>query len=523
MRTPAENEPGTETVIAAQRGDRKALDAVVAGYLPLLYNIVGRAMTGHADTDDVVQETLIRAIRGLPDLREPTAFRSWLVAIAIRQVRGYYATRAMAVPDTAVAQEPAPESDFADLTILQLGLSGQRRETAEATRWLDEDDRDLLALWWQETAGRLDRREVAEALGLPPRHAAVRIARMKEQLATARIVVRALHEVPPCPELAVVTATWDHHPSPLWRKRVARHARNCSQCGEWPEALVPAERLLTGLPLLPVPAALSGHLLAHGGPVARLLRPRLLRPRLYDAGCPRAGTPAALGRAHVRTLGKTAAYLQPKVVAASVALVTCAGGGAFAVVHAHAATTAALTVASPSATARPPPRSRPPPAPGSRAQDGGAAHPHAIAAARDHRLADPGGSGVQRQEGRRDVVVQCVGGVAGRLRGLLVLQLGVQPGRCGQPARGGLRPDDLGRVQRDQRHPGPGQKRGQHPARVQRAGPGQPVQHDGAAGAGPVAPAGNDRDDAGQPGRGRERRHAGQLAGSVHERSGRPR
>jgi RNA polymerase sigma factor (sigma-70 family) len=362
MRTPAENEPGTETVIAAQRGDRKALDAVVAGYLPLLYNIVGRAMNGHADTDDVVQETLIRAIRGLPDLREATAFRSWLVAIAIRQVRGYYATRAMAVPDTAVTPEYAPESDFADLTILQLGLSGQRRETAEATRWLDEDDRDLLALWWQETAGRLDRREVAEALGLPPRHAAVRIARMKEQLATARIVVRALHEVPPCHDLAVVTATWDHHPSPLWRKRVARHARNCSQCGEWPEALVPAERLLAGLPLLPVPAALSGHLLAHGGPVARLLRPRWWRPRLRGRRLPARHT-STLGRAHVRTLGKTAAYLQPKVVAASVALVTCAGGGAFAVVHTRAATTAALTVASPQATARPPATFAPAPSP----------------------------------------------------------------------------------------------------------------------------------------------------------------
>ncbi|HEY2277549.1 MAG TPA: sigma-70 family RNA polymerase sigma factor [Streptosporangiaceae bacterium] len=371
MRTPAENEPGTETVIAAQRGDRRALDTVVAGYLPLLYNIVGRAMNGHADTDDVVQETLIRAIRGLPDLREPTAFRSWLVAIAIRQVRGFYATRAMAVPDAAVAQEHSQESDFADLTVLQLGLSGQRRETAEATRWLDEDDRDLLALWWQETAGRLDRREVAEALGLPPRHAAVRIARMKEQLATARIVVRALHEVPPCHDLAVVTATWDHHPSPLWRKRVARHARNCSQCGEWPEALVPAERLLAGLPLLPVPAALSGQLLAHGGLVARLLRPRLLRPRLSRLSGPRlsghrlpAARPAnALGRAHVRTLGQTAAYLQPKVVAASVALVTCAAGGTFAVVHARADTTAALTVASPQATARPPATFAPAPNP----------------------------------------------------------------------------------------------------------------------------------------------------------------
>ncbi len=44
-----------------------------------------------------------------------------------------------------------------DLTILRLGLSGQRREVAEATRWLDEDDRELLALWWQEAAGELTR------------------------------------------------------------------------------------------------------------------------------------------------------------------------------------------------------------------------------------------------------------------------------------------------------------------------------------------------------------------------------
>jgi len=340
MTTPGPVEhPGIETVIAARRGDRKALDALVAGYLPLLYNIVGRAMNGHADVDDVVQETLVRVMRGLPDLRDPTAFRSWLVAIAIRQVRGFYAARALAVPDSGLEQLPSAESDFADLTILQLGLSGQRRETAEATRWLDEDDRDLLALWWQETAGRLDRREVAEALGLPPRHAAVRIARMKEQLATARVVVRALHEVPPCDDLAVVTANWDHHPSPLWRKRVARHARNCARCGGGHEAMVPAEKLLAGLPLLPVPAALSRHLLAHG---ARLLRRRL----------PAARHARALGRTHARILGKTAAGLPPKVVAASVAVATCAAaGGTYAVVHAPAATTAAVAVASPRPTA----------------------------------------------------------------------------------------------------------------------------------------------------------------------------
>ena len=30
-----------------------------------------------------------------------------------------------------------PAADFVELTIVRLGLSGQRAETAQATRWLD--------------------------------------------------------------------------------------------------------------------------------------------------------------------------------------------------------------------------------------------------------------------------------------------------------------------------------------------------------------------------------------------------
>jgi hypothetical protein len=43
----------------------------MSGYLPLVYNIVGRALSGHAGVDDVVQETMLRAVRGLGDLRDP--------------------------------------------------------------------------------------------------------------------------------------------------------------------------------------------------------------------------------------------------------------------------------------------------------------------------------------------------------------------------------------------------------------------------------------------------------------------
>jgi RNA polymerase sigma factor (sigma-70 family) len=71
-----------DTIAAAQDGDRRALDELGEVRLPLVYNIVGRALNGHADVDDVVQETMLRAVDNLGSLRAPDSFRSWLVAIA---------------------------------------------------------------------------------------------------------------------------------------------------------------------------------------------------------------------------------------------------------------------------------------------------------------------------------------------------------------------------------------------------------------------------------------------------------
>ena len=70
-------QPDTATVVAARAGDPAAVDRLVAGYLPLVYTIVGRALDGHADSDDVVQDVMLRVLRNLGDLRDPEAFRSW--------------------------------------------------------------------------------------------------------------------------------------------------------------------------------------------------------------------------------------------------------------------------------------------------------------------------------------------------------------------------------------------------------------------------------------------------------------
>ncbi|GGW68903.1 sigma-70 family RNA polymerase sigma factor [Streptomyces caelestis] len=247
------------TITAAQSGDRQALDELVAGWLPLVYNIVGRALNGHADVDDVVQETMLRAVDNLGSLRDPDSFRSWLVAIAMRQIRDRARRR---TPDRL---EEAAASDFAELTVLRLQLEGQRREVAEAARWLDGEDRQLLSLWWLEVAGELTRRELAAAVGITRQHAAVRVQRMKERLETSRGIVRALDGA--CPDLRELTGRWNGRPDSVWRKRLARHIRGCGYCGDTHETVVPAERLLVGIALVPLPVGFTLSL-AFGGKTA---------------------------------------------------------------------------------------------------------------------------------------------------------------------------------------------------------------------------------------------------------------
>lgn len=249
-------------VVAAQAGDRRARDDLVAAHLPFVYTIVRRALGGHPDTDDVVQDVMMRALRELRELRAPDNFRAWLATIAVRQVsthlRQQHRTIRLTAPLDTVVGAPDAAAEVEDLAVLQLELSGQRAEVVRASRWLDADDWALLSLWWLEVAGRLTRSELAEASGVSVAHAGVRVQRMRAQLEVSRSVVAALEARPPCPDLDAVTAGWDGLPGPMWRKRIGRHIRSCAQCTRAAAGRVPAERLLVGFALIPVPVALAG-------------------------------------------------------------------------------------------------------------------------------------------------------------------------------------------------------------------------------------------------------------------------
>jgi RNA polymerase sigma factor (sigma-70 family) len=245
----------TSAVVAARAGDRRALDGLVAEHLPLVYSIVRRTLSSNVDVDDVVQETMLRVVRGIGGLRQPDRFRSWLVAITLNQIREHFGRR----HTTATSLEeyddhPDPGSEFVDRTLTRLAVLQQRREIEPAARWLGREDRELLSLWSLERGGHLTRAEITRAVGQDAHHVTVRISRLKNRLDAARTLTRALTTGPRCPEFRQLTSDWPGEPSPLWRKRFLRHVTRCRSCRTTGSDLLPVERLLLGVALLALPA-----------------------------------------------------------------------------------------------------------------------------------------------------------------------------------------------------------------------------------------------------------------------------
>lgn len=167
---------GDEIAVAAARGgDREALEALLAAHAPALARFAGRLCDDAATADDVVQETLIAAVRGLGDLRDPAAFRSWLFAIARSQCgRQRRIKRGETFEEAGYAFEGPGPDGVAAAAEHGGALDG-------AIRALDEKYREVLVL--RDIEG-WTAPEVAAAVGVP-------VDTVKTRLHRARSAVRA--------------------------------------------------------------------------------------------------------------------------------------------------------------------------------------------------------------------------------------------------------------------------------------------------------------------------------------------
>ena len=71
----------TQQVIEAQKGSRAAFGALYESMAGDLYRMALYTLGNPQDAEDAVAETFAEAWKGLKNLREPEAFRSWMFRI----------------------------------------------------------------------------------------------------------------------------------------------------------------------------------------------------------------------------------------------------------------------------------------------------------------------------------------------------------------------------------------------------------------------------------------------------------
>ena len=70
------------------QGDEQAFRALYRRHTPAVYQFVLRLVGGNAqEAEDIIQETWMRAARGLEGFKWKSALRSWLTGIALNRVR----------------------------------------------------------------------------------------------------------------------------------------------------------------------------------------------------------------------------------------------------------------------------------------------------------------------------------------------------------------------------------------------------------------------------------------------------
>jgi RNA polymerase sigma-70 factor (ECF subfamily) len=80
--TDLSDDPDSALLTAAAGGDGKAFANLVERHYDIVYRVVWRATSGHADTEDIVQEAFLKLWNNPSQIRHGVALRGWLMRVA---------------------------------------------------------------------------------------------------------------------------------------------------------------------------------------------------------------------------------------------------------------------------------------------------------------------------------------------------------------------------------------------------------------------------------------------------------
>ena len=181
-------EADRELLESIRRDDPGAFDEFVRRYGGRIYGFGVRVCGAREDAQDVAQETLMQAFRGLKTVKEPQALRSWLYRVVsnaclMRRRKGKYEPR----QELALEELMPRGQEDAEIEIPDAGTlpedEAARKETQEAVhagiRELPPDYRMVLLL---RDIEQLSTHETAVALDVPESTVKMRLHRARVML-----------------------------------------------------------------------------------------------------------------------------------------------------------------------------------------------------------------------------------------------------------------------------------------------------------------------------------------------------
>jgi RNA polymerase sigma-70 factor, ECF subfamily len=141
-----------ELVAALRRGDRAAFARLVDGWGPAMLRVARLHVPSHAVAEEVVQDTWLAVLRGLPRFEGRSALRTWVFSILLNQARTRGAREQRVLPFAALRDrfgrgEPAvPPERF------------QGRDGERPGWWASPPER------WADPQQQLETREAQAAL-----------------------------------------------------------------------------------------------------------------------------------------------------------------------------------------------------------------------------------------------------------------------------------------------------------------------------------------------------------------------
>jgi RNA polymerase sigma-70 factor (ECF subfamily) len=158
-----------ELVAAARRGEAGAFEELALPLADRIFSLLA-GMVGATDAEDLLQETLLKAYRGIRDFRGGSSFATWLTRIAINDARSHVRKKHPVFVGDAPAQDdddaPADPFDTVPSTVADpadaLETEERRAQVRAALARLDAEDREVLllreveGLSYEDIAGSLD-------------------------------------------------------------------------------------------------------------------------------------------------------------------------------------------------------------------------------------------------------------------------------------------------------------------------------------------------------------------------------